>query len=90
MEPPRSLSDAAPVVFMVDKETGLPVAPAMIVEVEPTLLGVAGGRLVSTSEAEARSTLFPTSMTLKLGEASALASLRNGCNARKDACDVMS
>jgi hypothetical protein len=61
-----------------------------MVEVDPTLLGVAGGRLVSTNESDARSSLFPTSITLKFGDASARASLRNGCRPQKELWDVMS
>ena len=54
------------------------------------LLGVGGGKLVSTNESEARSSLFPTSIRLRFGEAKARASLRKGCIDRKELCDVMS
>lgn len=54
------------------------------------LVGVAGGKLVSTSCSPVRSNLFPTSMTVKLGDASARASFKNGWIARKDVCDVIS
>ncbi len=55
-----------------------------------TLLGVGGGRLVSMSESVARSSLFPTNKSERFGDASARASLRNGCSAEKVLCDVIS
>lgn len=64
--------------------------PAVIVELEPTLLGVAGGMLLSTGGSVARSSLFPTSITLRFGEANARASFRNGCKPRKEPWDEMS
>jgi len=79
------------VVVMVERDvvlgTGRKVA---VVLVEPTLLGVRGGMLVSTRASEARSSLFPTRRTLSLGEARARASFRKGWMARKEAWDVMS
>ena len=56
-----------------------------MVDVDPILLGVGGGRVVSTNGSDARSSLFPTSMRLRFGDASARASLRKGCSARKEA-----
>lgn len=75
MELPRSLPVTVPVVLVVDIELA---PPTVIVEVEPTLLGVGGGMLVSIKDSEARSSLFPTNIILKFGDASARASLRNG------------
>lgn len=75
---------------VVPSERELAAAPAVIVDVDPMLLGVGGGRLVSTNESEARSSLFPTSIRLRFGEAKARASLRKGCIDRKELCDVMS
>jgi len=98
MELPRSLPEGVEVlgpadvltVFNVERETDEAMGPAVMVEVDPTLLGVAGARLVSTRVSDARSSLLPTSMMLKFGDARARASLRNGCSARNEACEVMS
>lgn len=59
-----------------------------MVELDPTLLlGVGAGPSASSGVSEARSSLFPTSRRLTLGDASARVSLRKGCSARNDACD---
>lgn len=58
--------------------------------------GVAGGRRGSSqyssmdAESEARSHLFPASNTVRLGEASARASIRKVGRALKDECDATS
>jgi hypothetical protein len=79
---------ALAVVLIVDSDAELALL-ARTVEVEPTLLGVGGGTLVST-RSDARSSLLPTRRTLSLGDARARASLRKGCIELKDLCEVMS
>lgn len=74
MDVPRS----RPVVVLIEVEYELGPAPPVKVELELTLEGVVGGRLVSTSVSVVRSTLFPTSIRLRFGDASARASLRKG------------
>lgn len=54
------------------------------------LLGVGGGRLVSTSASLARSSLLPTSRRVRFGEARARASFRKGWRPPKVLCDVTS
>lgn len=90
IEPACSLYVAGLDEVMADEEKELGTTAVVMVEAEPTLLGVGGGRLVSMRLSDVRSSLFPTSMRLRLGEASARASFRNGCRARKDICEVMS
>ena len=77
------------VVLTVERDVVLGTARSAV-EVELTLLGVGGGRLVSTRASEARSSLLPARRTLNLGEARARASLRKGWMARKEAWEVMS
>lgn len=60
-----------------------------MVEFEVKLVGVGGGRLVSIS-GSVRSSLFPTSSTLRFGDARARASLIKGCRPRNEACEVRS
>lgn len=57
---------------------------------ELVLDGVGGGRLVSMRASFERSSLFPTRIIVRLGEANARASLRNGCKARNELWDVTS
>lgn len=71
-------------------EYELAPAPAVMVEFDAKLLGVGGGKLVSTSCSDPRSDLFPTRTRLRFGEASARASFRKGCSDRNELCDVMS
>ena len=89
-ELPGSRDDGVPVeppTEGMEKELVAALVPSVA---DPTLLGVAGGSVVSTEGSEVRSSLFPTSMRLRLGDARARASLRNGCSNRKEPCDVIS
>jgi hypothetical protein len=87
MDPLASLG-----VPVYDEEYEVPGAPepAVIVAFDPMLLGVAGGRLVSTRGSDVKSSLFPTSIRLRFGDANARASFKKGCNASKEPCDVIS
>jgi hypothetical protein len=80
-------------VDVYDDGRGVPLPPTLLLayDAEPMLpAGVGGGSPVSTSASDARSSLLPTSRSERLGDASARASLRNGCSELNDRCDVTS
>ena len=88
MDSARSL----PVTVFTDPmgDKGSPRAPAEVDETELRLLGPNDDVVAYRGSSLAKSSLFPTSMRLRFGDARARASLRKGCSARNDACEVMS